>query len=45
MESAADQGSVVNAPVTNNSSSSQGQGKTKSSDVYDSDLSSMLATT
>jgi hypothetical protein len=45
MESAADQGSVVNAPVTNNSSSSQGSTKTKSSDVYDSDLASMLVTT
>jgi hypothetical protein len=45
MESAADQGSVVNAPTTNNNSTTQGQSKQKSSDVFDSDLASILATT
>ena len=46
MESAADQGSVVNAPTTNNSSKTkQDSGKTKAADVYDSDLASILVTT
>jgi hypothetical protein len=38
MESAADSGSVVNAPTTNNSSSSQQSGKSKPANVYDDDL-------
>lgn len=44
MESAADQGSIINAPTTNNQ---LGSDKTKSvvADVYNSDFAKMLATT
>jgi len=44
MESAADQGSTINAPTTNNQLASD---KTKSivADVYNSDFVKMLATT
>lgn len=45
MESAADQGTVVNAPTNNSSSGSTGKAPKKTADVYDSDLSSRLATT
>lgn len=45
MESAADTGSVVNAPTTNNSSSSQGDAKPPTAEAYDADLAKMLATT
>ena len=45
MESAADQGSIVNSPTNNTNSSSQGQGNKKAADAYDSDLASILATT
>jgi hypothetical protein len=38
MESAADSGSVVNAPTTNNSTSSQQNSKPKPANVYDDDL-------
>lgn len=42
MESAADMGSVVNAPTTNNSSSSQGNAKPPTAEAYDSDLAKVL---
>lgn len=45
MESAADMGSVVNAPTTNNSSSTQGKAKPPTAEAYDSDLAKMLMTT
>jgi len=45
MESAADAGSVVNSPTTNNNMSSSSSGKAKPADVYDSDLTQMLVTT
>lgn len=45
MESAADQGSVVNAPTTNNQSASAGKTKPPAADVYNSDFAKMLATT
>ena len=45
MESSADMGSVVNAPVTNNSSTSQGNAKPPTAETYDSDLAKMLMTT
>jgi hypothetical protein len=46
MESAADIGSVVNSPITNNSSSSAGkQPKQKSSNVYNEDLTALLVGT
>lgn len=45
MESAADGGTVINAPTTNNSSSNKaGNEKAKAADVYDSELATMLAT-
>jgi hypothetical protein len=45
MESAADQGSVVNAPTTNNQSASSGKTKPPTADVYNADFAKMLATT
>ncbi len=46
MESAADTGSVVNSPITNNSSSKAGkQPKQKSSNVYNEDLTALLVGT
>jgi hypothetical protein len=45
MESAADQGSVVNAPTTNNQSASSGKTKPPAADVYNADFAKMLATT
>lgn len=46
MESAADAGSIVNAPTTNNSMNKAGkQPKPKSSSVYNEDLTSMLVGT
>jgi len=42
MESAADMGSVVNSPTTNNSSSSQGKAKPPTAEAYDSDLAKVL---
>jgi hypothetical protein len=46
MESAADAGSIVNAPVTNNSSSTAGkQPKQKSSSAYNQELTAMLVGT
>ena len=46
MESAADIGSIVNSPVTNNNSSTVGkQTTTKSASVYDEDLTSLLVGT
>lgn len=45
MESAADQGSVINAPTTNNSSGSTGKPNTKTASAYDMDFAHMLATT
>ena len=46
MESAADSGSVVNSPTTNNTSGSTGDGaKPKAADVYDSELADLIAYT
>ena len=45
MESAADQGSVVNAPTNNNSSSSSGKPSKQTASAYDSDFAQRLATT
>ena len=45
MESAADQGSVVNAPTTNNQVGGGGGSKPPSADVYNSDLANMLMRT
>lgn len=45
MESAADQGSIINAPTTNNSSGSTGKPNTKTASAYDMDFAHMLATT
>ena len=45
MESAADQGSVVNAPTTNNQMGGGGGSKPQVADVYNSDLASMLMRT
>jgi hypothetical protein len=42
MESAADAGSVINAPITNNNSGQTGQTPKKSSTVYDDDLAMVL---
>jgi len=42
MESAADSGSVVNAPTTNNNTSSSQNGKSKPSSVYNEDLIATL---
>ena len=45
MESAADTGSVVNSPTTNNSSATAGkESKPKAASVYNDELASMLAT-
>lgn len=44
MESAADVGSMVNAPTTNNSMDKPSKVKSPASDAYDSDLVSRLAT-
>ena len=45
MESAADKGSVVNAPTNNNSSSSSGKPNKQTASAYDSDFAQRLATT
>lgn len=45
MESAADQGSVVNAPTTNNQMGGPGGSKPQAADVYNSDLANMLMRT
>jgi hypothetical protein len=46
MESAADMGSSVNAPVTNNTSGSMGSGsKPQVGDTYNMDLLNLLART
>jgi hypothetical protein len=45
MESAADKGSVVNSPTTNNSSSSSGKPSKQTASAYDSDFAQRLATT
>jgi hypothetical protein len=45
MESAADQGSVVNAPTNNNSSSSSGKPSKQTASAYDTDFAQRLATT
>ena len=45
MESAADKGSVVNSPTTNNSSSSSGKSNTQTASAYDSDFAQRLAAT
>lgn len=45
MESAADQGSVVNAPTTNNQMGGGGGSKPPTADVYNSDLANMLMRT
>jgi len=45
MESAADQGSVVNAPTTNNQMGGGGGSKPQVADVYNSDLVNMLMRT
>ena len=45
MESAADQGSVVNAPTTNNQTGGGGGSKPPTADVYNSDLANMLMRT
>jgi hypothetical protein len=42
MESAADDGSTINAPTNNSSSSSQGKASGKIGDVYDTELASIL---
>jgi hypothetical protein len=44
MEASADAGSVVNAPTTNNNSSSSQKGKPKPASVYDDDLISTMNT-
>ena len=45
MESAADQGSVVNSPTTNNQMGGGGGSKPPTADVYNSDLANMLMRT
>jgi hypothetical protein len=45
MESAADKGSVVNSPTTNNSSSSSGKPSKQTASAYDSDFAQRLAAT
>jgi hypothetical protein len=45
MESAADKGSVVNAPTNNNSSSSSGKPSKQTASAYDSDFAQRLAAT
>ena len=45
MESAADKGSVVNSPTTNNSSSSSGKPNKQTASAYDSDFAKRLAAT
>ena len=45
MESAADKGSVVNSPTTNNSSSSSGKPNKQTASAYDSDFAQRLAAT
>lgn len=45
MESAADQGSVVNAPTTNNQMGGGGGSKPPTADVYNSDLANMIMRT
>jgi len=45
MESAADQGSVVNSPTTNNQVGGGGGSKPPTADVYNSDLANMLMRT
>jgi hypothetical protein len=45
MESAADKGSVVNSPTTNNSSSSSGKPSKQTASAYDSDFAQRLAST
>ena len=45
MESAADKGSVVNSPTTNNSSSSSGKPSKQTASAYDSDFAKRLAAT
>jgi len=45
MESAADQGSTVNAPTNNNNSGSSGKPNKQTSSAYDTDFATRLATT
>lgn len=45
MESAADQGSVINSPTTNNSTGSTGKPKKQTASAYDEDFAKRLATT
>jgi hypothetical protein len=44
MESAADQGSVINSPTNNSSSGSSGQPSKQTSSAYDDNLAQMLRT-
>jgi len=45
MESAADMGSVINAPTTNTSTASQGKPPNTIADAYDTEFAKLLATT
>ena len=45
MESAADAGSVVNSPVTNNSNSSSGKEPSIIASAYDEEFAKLLAST
>jgi hypothetical protein len=45
MESAADMGSIINAPTTNSSTASQGKPPNTIADAYDTEFAKLLATT
>jgi hypothetical protein len=45
MESAADQGSVINSPTNNNSTSSEGKPNKLTASAYDEDFVNRLVTT
>jgi hypothetical protein len=45
MESAADQGSVINSPTNNNSTSSEGKPNKQTASAYDEDFVNRLVTT